>query len=77
MIHVTYDIVSNPQLGQLLSVFMNSLSVKNVYNMLHKIRLDMQNYKYTQIMNLPTSANIMETLSDVGQSFLQCVQALE
>jgi hypothetical protein len=71
MINVTYEIVSDPDA---LAWFVNQETVTNVHKTLQKMRSVLQEREYSEAINLPGDVPRIQSFTDVGQSFSQCVQ---
>jgi hypothetical protein len=71
MIHVTYEIVSDPEA---LAWFVNQETVTNVYKTLQKMPAVIQEREYADAIHLPRDVPSIQSITDVGQSFSQCVQ---
>ena len=71
MIHVTYEMVSDPEA---LAWFVNKETVTNVYKTLQKMRSVIQEREYSEVISLPRDVPNLQSVTDVGQSFSQCVQ---
>jgi hypothetical protein len=71
MIHVTYEMVSDPEA---LAWFVNQETVTNVYKTLQKMPSVIQEREYSEAIYLPRDMPSIQSVTDVGQSFSQCVQ---
>jgi hypothetical protein len=71
IVHVTYEIVSDPEA---LAWFVNQETVTNVYKTLQKMQSVIQEREYSEAVHLPKDVPSTQSVTDLGQSFSQCVQ---